>query len=271
MKTHLYILIFLWTALPLAAQTLERNEQLTPAQRMRLNSHEQLERAKRQIREWDTEQRLDSIDQERLPKIVSGGLLLNANISNFIIANRTKTWSSYMHIGADLGGFIDFRVTKHFAIQGRLLFTAESNRFEAEKQDKHLWSFGMDIPVFFLGRFGNMDKGYLQFGAGPFTHFTFASNINVYTNNEATKTTTLRMPVEQTTPDYSTLYALHDNHSGIAVTLGYEFPIGIQINANYQVSLSDILTFYKQNKGTDIANAAIYPQHVSLGIGYRWK
>ncbi|MBR1480946.1 MAG: outer membrane beta-barrel protein [Paludibacteraceae bacterium] len=271
MKTRLCLFLLLMAFVPLGAQNPAANDNRTRMQQIQQQSREQFERAKQQIREWDTEQRLDSIDQERLPKIVSGGLLLNANISNFIIANRTQTWSSYMHIGADLGGFIDFRVTKHFAIQGRLLFTAESNRFEADKQDKHLWSFGMDIPVFFMGRFGNMDKGYLQFGAGPFTHFTFASNVNVYTNNEAAQASPARLPQEEAKPDYSSLYALHDNHSGIAVTIGYEFPIGIQINANYQVSLSDILTFYHQNKGSDIANAAIYPQRVSLGIGYRWK
>ena len=129
----------------------------------------------------------------------------------------------------------------------------------------------MDIPVYFLGRFGNMEKGYIQFGGGIFTHFTFASNIrNKYKNVDESAAVT--SPVTPTdTHDYSKLYSLHDNHFGVAVTVGYEFPIGIQINAHYTVSLSDIAGFYKEYKGQEIADALIYPQSVSLGIGYRWK
>ena len=71
--------------------------------------------------------------------------------------------------------------------------------------------------------------------------------------------------------DYSRLYSLHNNHFGICATAGYEFPIGIQINLHYKVSLSDIAGFYSEMKGQKIADALIYPQAISLGIGYRWK
>ena len=179
--------------------------------------------------------------------------------------------SSYMHIGGEFGGFMDFRITKHFSIQPQVIFTAHQNYFAATDTANHLWSFGMDIPVYFLGRFGNMEKGYIQFGGGIFTHFTFASNIAGKFKNvdESAAVTTPATPTD--THDYSRLYSLHDNHFGVAVTVGYEFPIGIQINAHYKVSLSDIAGFYKEYKGQEIANAMIYPQSISLGIGYRWR
>lgn len=230
-----------------------------------------LDEAKAKLVEFNTEHMIDSLDQEKLPRLVSGGLLANANMSNFIITRNNKPMSSYMHIGGEFGGFMDFRITKHFSIQPQVIFTAHQNYFAATDTANHLWSFGMDIPVYFLGRFGNMEKGYIQFGGGIFTHFTFASNIAGKFKNvdESAAVTTPATPTD--THDYSRLYSLHDNHFGVAVTVGYEFPIGIQINAHYKVSLSDIAGFYKEYKGQEIANAMIYPQSVSLGIGYRWR
>ncbi len=241
------------------------------AQSRDVKIQQSLEEAKAKLVEFNTEHMIDSLDQEKLPRLVSGGLLANANMSNFIITRNHKPMSSYMHIGGELGGFMDFRITKHFSIQPQVIFTAHQNYFAATDTANHLWSFGMDIPVYFLGRFGNMEKGYIQFGGGIFTHFTFASNIrNKYKNVDESAAVT--PPVTPTdTHDYSKLYSLHDNHFGVAVTVGYEFPIGIQINAHYKVSLSDIAGFYKEYKGQEIADALIYPQSVSLGIGYRWK
>lgn len=53
--------------------------------------------------------------------------------------------------------------------------------------------------------------------------------------------------------------------------VGYEFSFGMQINAQYKVSLSDIAGFYSEMKGQEVANALIYPQSVSLNIAYRWR
>ena len=236
---------------------------MVAAQEITNATNSKLKITKEMIREWDIETLIDSLDQENLPSAVTGGLLANVNISNFIITNSQNNISSYMKVGGEIGGFIDFRVTKHFAIQGRVILTAEQNRFSINATKQYLWSFGMDIPVYFMGRFGNMQKGYLQFGAGPFTHFTFASNIaNKYSNNLAT------VNVGENEP-YAKLYVLHDNHFGLTATIGYEFPLGIQINANYLVSLSDIFNYYKQEGHTMVE--AIYPQRVSVGVGYRWK
>lgn len=215
---------------------------------------------------WLSEHMIDSLDQAQIPKIVTMGLLLNANMSNFIITTRqgaeTQMISSYLRAGVELGGFMDFLVTRHFAIQGRVVFTAEQNHFGVKDSTNHLWSFGADIPVLFLYRLGNMDKGYFNIGAGIFAHFTFASNKGIYRNNE-----TGVLPSEMP-PFY---VSLHDNHAGVIAHAGYEFPVGIQINLNYLVSLSDIFGYYKNTKGTLEGDAAFYPQRISLGVAYRWK
>ena len=232
---------------------------------------EKLEDVKAQLVDFDTEHMIDSLDQDKLPRVVSGGLLAGANLSNFIITRSHRPMSSYMRIGAELGGFLDFSLSKHFAIQPQVIFTAHENYFAATDTANHLWSLGMEIPVYFLGRFGSLEKGYVQFGGGIFTHFTFASNIVNKFRNVDQSTSTTPVPTPTDTHDYSRLYSLHNNHFGVCATVGYEFPIGIQINLHYKISLSDIAGFYSEMKGKEVANALIYPQSISLGIGYRWK
>ena len=201
------------------------------------------------LKDWDTEINLDTIDQEKLPRRVTAGLMATANISNFIIHQDGKYFSSYMKVGTDLGGFVDFTVTKHFAIQGRLVLTAEQNRFKDVTTAQHLlWGLGIDIPVLFLARFGNLEKGYLSFGGGPYTHFNYASNLG---------------------KKGAAVYALSDNNSGLTASIFYEFPVGVQIMTNYFVSLTDIISFHKQNASTP--NVSMYPQRIELGLAYRWR
>lgn len=138
-------------------------------------------------------------------------------------------------------------------------------------------SFGVDIPIYFLGRFGNMEKGYIQFGGGVFSHFTFASNVqDKYQNVDKTQSSGTSSPAPRHIAledpyDYSRLYSLHNNHFGVCVMVGYECAFGMIINAQYKVSLSDIAGFYTEMKGNPVADALIYPQSISLHIGYRWK
>jgi len=240
---------------------------------------QKLDDVKAKIVDYDIEHTLDSLDQDKLPKPVSGGVLAGANMSNFIITRNHQPMSSHMRIGGELGGFLDFSLTKHFGIQPQVIFTAHQNYFkEADGSRNDLWSFGAEIPIYFLGRFGNREKGYLQFGGGIFTHFTFASNIkNKYKNVDSELPSVTSAPVKKATDpvtvtyDYSRLYTLHDNHFGICATVGYELPFGMQIHAQYKVSLSDIAGFYSEMKGTADADALIYPQSVSLMLGYRWR
>ena len=239
---------------------------------------QKLDDVKAQIVNYDIEHTLDSLDQEKLPKPVSGGVLAGVNISNFIITRNHHAMSSHMRIGGEIGGFLDFSLTKHFGIQPQVIFTAHQNYFkEADGSRNDLWSFGAEIPIYFLGRFGNREKGYVQFGGGIFTHFTFASNVkNIYHNVDKDVPVVATAPKKAAEPttvvyDYSRLYTLHDNHFGVCATVGYELPFGMQIHMQYKVSLSDIAGFYSEMKGTADADALIYPQSVSLMLGYRWR
>ena len=234
-----------------------------------------MDEAKARLEDFNTEHKIDSLDQEKLPRIVSGGLFAGVNTSNFIITRDHHTMSSYMRVGGEFGGFLDFYVTKHFAVQPQVIFTAHQNYFAATDTTNRLWSFGAEIPIYFLGRYGSLDRGYIQFGGGLFTHFTFASNVvDKYRNIDEAPTTVASQPnqvIAEDNYDYSRLYSLHNNHFGICVLVGYECFFGMFINATYKVSFSDIAGFYREMKGTEVADALIYPQSVSLNIGYRWR
>jgi len=268
MKKTILILCAMLCAWNMAAQTKDTKLQL------------KLDDVKAQLEDFDTEHLIDSLDQEKLPRLVSGGLFGGGNVSNFIITRNHIPMSSYMRVGAEVGGFIDFSISKHFAVQPQVIFTAHQNYFAATDTTNRLWSFGVDIPIYFLGRFGNMERGYIQFGGGIFTHFTYLSNVQgKYHNVDNTESTT-PVSTPSSAPyhapindgyDYSRLYNLHNNHFGVCVMVGYECPFGMMINAQYKVSLSDIAGFYNEMKGTAIADALIYPQSISLNIGYRWK
>ena len=261
MKRIVGIMVLACLALCITAQTVD------PAVQQRL------EEARMKLEDFDKEHKLDSLDQEQLPRLVSGGVLAGANVSNFIIVRNNYTYHSHMRVGAEFGGFLDFRITKHFSIQPQVIFTAQQNHFEVTDTTNHLWSFGAEIPLYFLGRYGNMEKGYVQFGGGLFTHFTFASNVKTYQNidDKPEAKSMPGRPLDEDKYDYTRLYVLHNNHFGVCLMVGYEFSFGMQINASYKVSFSDIATFYKENEGHPIADALFYPQSVSLTLGYRWR
>jgi hypothetical protein len=259
---HIFILVLCSLILvPVGAQTKDTNIQL------------KLDEAKARLEDFNTEYKMDTLDQENLPRVVSGGVFGGVNMSNFIITRDHHTMSSYMRVGGELGGFLDFTVTKHFAVQPQVIFTAHQNYFAATDTTNRLWSFGAEIPIYFLGRYGSLDKGYIQFGGGLFTHFTFASNVaGKYKNiDDPTETPTETPPDTKNDYDYSRLYSLHNNHFGVCLLVGYECYFGMFINATYKVSFSDIAGFYKEMKGDPVADALIYPQSVSLNVGYRFR
>ena len=64
------------------------------AQTRDIKIQQSLEEAKAKLVEFDTERMLDSLDQEKLPRLVSGGILAGVNTSNFIITRDHHSMSS---------------------------------------------------------------------------------------------------------------------------------------------------------------------------------
>lgn len=200
--------------------------------------------------------------EERMP-IVNGGLKMQANTSNFLLKHISANpeLSSTMNVGAELGGFVDFNITQHFLIQLNLMLFAEQNDLHQGNKNDKLWTLGLEIPVYFLGRYGNDQAGYVHFGGGPFTEFDLWGEMKG--SNAAHNP---YKPFTENAELKEDTYAFSDSYSGgLAAYVGYEFPFRMQINASYKFGISNLLQF-----GADNSTPA-YTQKVTLGLAYRFK
>lgn len=184
---------------------------------------------------------------------------MQANASNIVLHNIPNDLRSTMNMGGELGGFIDFNISKHFIIQFNLMYFAEHTDLISNNLHDKLWTLGMEIPVYAMARFGNAQTGYFHFGGGPFTEFSLwgkmkgdSGEMNPYKH------------VVGIDDQGEEQLAISDNHSGLAVCLGYELPCGLQLNATYQHSISDILAFKHQSA------MSARPQKLVLGLGWRF-
>lgn len=200
---------------------------------------------------------------DTIPKkmsIVSGGVKWQANVSNLWAHNVPGDIYTTPHFGGDLGGFIDFNVTKHFFIQLNLLAYVERCVVRGAGAPNPLMSVGLSIPVYLMGRFGNSDKGYVYFGGGPYTEFVLWARMKGENGPFNPYHHVVGMD-EETGDD---VLALSDNHSGLGVYVGYEFPCGLQINAAYQYSFSDIFAFEHSEP------MSLHPQKATVGLAWRF-
>ncbi|MBR0538874.1 MAG: outer membrane beta-barrel protein [Bacteroidales bacterium] len=191
--------------------------------------------------------------------VVNWGLKMQANASNIVLHNVYEDLHSTMNIGGELGAFIDFNISNHFLIQFNLLGFGEHTDLTNNDLRDRLWTIGLEIPLYALARFGNAQTGYVYFGGGPFTEFSLYGALN----GDSGQMNPYKHVVG-TGEDGEDEFAMSDNHSGIGLYVGYELPCGLQFNASYQNSISDILAFKHQSA------MSARPQKFTLGLGWRF-
>ena len=203
----------------------------------------------------------DTISKTNFP-IVNGGLKMHANASNFLTRNipNYPNLRNTMNVGSEIGGFVDFNLGKHFLIQLNVMLFATQNDWSAGFSVDKMWTAGLEIPMYFLGRYGSEQNGYIYFGGGPFTQFAVWGQID----NGKTKYNPYQ-PLSEGQDMTNQNYVFSNNNSGLGAYLGYELPCRLQFNASYQVGISDLLLL-EQNPKTFVCT-----QKVTLGIAYRFK
>lgn len=186
---------------------------------------------------------------------LTGGFKTEANFSNFIMSGTSGAsgTTSRNGIGATLGGFLNLNVTKHFAVQGELLYHYKSSDLTRNGEKNEFQYWGMEIPMYAVYQWKFKNRARVYAGLGPYTEFGFSAKvkkagrwIDLYQKNEAT--------------DMSVMF---DTNSGFGLMGGYEFAFGLQLNVGYKVSITNVLD-------TNSASFSMFPQTVSLGIGYRF-
>ena len=180
---------------------------------------------------------------------VSFGAKAEANMSNFILTDL-EPMESKLGPGASVGGFTKIDLGKNFAIQPELLFHFKSSTSEIGNNEDDFRYWGAEIPVYALGQW-NCGTGRMYAGVGPYVALGFSAK---YDNSD------FDLYEEIGTTDESTLRRFD---FGFGATFGYEFAIGIQINAGYKIGVLNAM-----DAGRD--DASMLPQTISLGVGYRF-
>ena len=202
---------------------------------------------------------------------VSLGVLVQANFAGEDMYIAEPGLSAYPGFGAEIGGFIDYHMTKRLMIEVQAIVCLQNGSYVSTDRDLGFlfWHkrpvnyladmrlVGMDIPIFFTYAHP-VGAGNFRIGAGFFTHITFAA----WCPGDKDFITPYRRIIE-IKESGKPRYALNDSHAGIGGHFGYEFPFGLQINMSIKYSVLDIINYESK---IDYA----HPYKVSLGVGWHF-
>lgn len=175
----------------------------------------------------------------------SFGIKLNGNLTNVKVSNFQNGNHSFKP-GASLGGFAKIGFGTHFALQPELLFNYTERKINTVDEKIKFKYASVEIPVYAIGQF-NLGRGKVFVGAGPNIGYGFSIDSN-----------TEKLP--DWDKDANKLELSHW-YLGGGVILGYEFQMGLIINAGYKLGYD--LSSKNKISGADT-------QTISLGIGYRF-
>jgi outer membrane protein W len=175
----------------------------------------------------------------------SFGVKADANFSNFAIRHG-EGLKSKAKAGVSLGVFMRSDVTENFAIQPELLFHYKSSDSHVAKFSPHFQYWGLEVPVYALGQWHTGNTGRFYAGAGPYLGVGLKSRMEIDKKADLFKNKEMqRLDV------------------GAGLLVGYEFASGLQVNAGYKRGFLNALD-------KDRGNVKMFPQTVSVGLGYRF-
>jgi hypothetical protein len=184
---------------------------------------------------------------------VSGGIKLDANMSNFILSDLDGM-KSKSGFGATVGGFAKIEFSENFALQPELLLHFKTSKMEvkASGNETDFQYLGVEVPVYAVGQV-NLGNGKGFIGIGPYLGLGIDAlykasgmdDVELYKEYGGQKSDMQRL-------DF-----------GAGAMFGYEFSNRIQIIANYKIGFINALNANKDN-------ASMLNQTVSLGLGYRF-
>lgn len=176
---------------------------------------------------------------------LSFGLRAGTSLSNYRLGGDMKSFKYKMGIGGSVGGFVKYDLNSKFALQSGIDLYYKSSKPESNigAADK-LKTFGIEIPVYGVFR-KDLRKGKAFIGAGPYLGYGLSAKfdgVNLYSKSNEAGPAMKRF-------DY-----------GIGAIIGYDFSEDWQINAGYQLGLSDL------NKGS---GGSMKSQGLSLRVVYK--
>lgn len=183
---------------------------------------------------------------------LSGGPILESNLSGFFHSG-VDGGNCQMRAGVSAGGFLDLGIRPSFSVQGTLLFHLKRSDFEWDGQTGEFRYVGAEFAVHALYHFHLRSGAQFIVGLGPYTEFGFDATLkrNGVKSNLYEKDTDTGLPI------------LRDSNTGFAVKVGYELACGLQLNATYKASVTNLLD-------ANSSTVKMYPHAVSVGVAYRF-
>lgn len=199
-----------------------------------------------------------SLDDPK-PRVVTGGFRAGASTYTMLLKNIPIEVTSSFHAGTFVGGFVDFRTSKHTCIQMELSGFYYNCNLNIEGSRNRFSNEGMSISLVFLGRWQIHRNGLKLFaGGGPYTEFVLGSQLR--SDNGIVN------PFNQvvgTTDDGQDVFALNSNYSGAYVTVGLLWRNGLELAVGSKVWSSDLL-------GYSHSDSYVRPCSFSASVGYHF-
>lgn len=195
--------------------------------------------------------------QEELPHktqslTITGGVILETNVSGFFHSG-VDGGNSRMKAGASAGGFLNLEIIRSFSVQGEMLIHYRHSGFDWGGMPGEFQYWGIEIPIYAMYHIGLKRGGQFHFGIGPYTEFgldaTYKRNGqkgDLYEKDEAND-----LPI------------LRDSNTGFSMKIGYEFLSGLQLNATYKASVTNLLD-------ANSSRVKMHPHAISIGVAYRF-
>jgi hypothetical protein len=150
---------------------------------------------------------------------------IKAGVQNNLLVSRetggSDTRMAYTGFGFHVGGIADLKFSEHFSVQPQLLFVSKGIKLS---DDNNLSMLNIDLPINLLYR----NNGFF-IGAGP----NFSYGISGKLKEDGSDDEDIYEEVGG-----ESLFKRFD--IGVNTTLGYEFPSGLLLSAQYTPGLADL-------------------------------
>lgn len=155
--------------------------------------------------------------------------------------------------GFTIGGFMNLWFKEWIGIRPELNLNFKQTVLGWDDNSGKMQSFGIEVPIYVMGRLDMFRKHHILFGIGPYTEFSCYARWMIGDRN-----VDLLEIHESGTP------MIQDTQSGFGAILGYEFGNGLNIDISYRLCCFNIL---QPNTSQDVS---LYPQSISLGLAYKF-
>jgi Outer membrane protein beta-barrel domain len=139
-----------------------------------------------------------------------------AGLNRYALTGDDQSYLNALHAG----GFVQIPVSRVFAVQPELLFSAEGNEFEENNVKSGQYLGYINIPVMLRAT----SKGGFYAEAGPQFGFLLSAKNK-----------------ESASPDADIKKFFKGTNLSVSAGAGYEFKMGLGIGARYNVGLSNLL------------------------------